>query len=301
MSEHIPVLLTEVLEFLTPQPGGTFIDATVGAGGHSAAILERTGAEGRLLAIDRDEAALDLARTRLSDFQPRVVFRHANFSEVAEVAREEQFLGVDGIVADLGVSSMMLDRPERGFSFQADGPLDMRMDRREPLTASEIVNRTRETELADIIYKYGEERRSRPIARSIVRHRPYRTTGDLVRAIEAVSGKRRHDRIHPATRTFMALRLVVNKELEHLESFLESAPPLLAPGGRLAVIGFHSLEDRIVKHRLRDMRSVGRVLTKKVVRAAESERFANPRSRSARLRVMEKLDVHNRHSIRQED
>ncbi len=301
MSEHIPVLLTEVLEFLTPQPGGTFIDATVGAGGHSAAILERTGSEGRLLAIDRDEAALDLARTRLSNYQPRVVFRHANFSEVAEVARDEQFLGVDGILADLGVSSMMLDRPERGFSFQADGPLDMRMDRREPLTASEIVNWTRETELADIIYKYGEERRSRPIARSIVRHRPHRTTGDLVRAIEAVRGKRSYDRIHPATRTFMALRLVVNKELEHLESFLESAPSLLAPGGRLAVIGFHSLEDRIVKHRLRDMRSVGRVLTKKVVRAAESERFANPRSRSARLRVMEKLDVHNRHSIRQEN
>ena len=285
MSEHIPVLLEEVLQLLNPQSGGTFIDATVGAGGHAAAILDRTLPGGRLLALDQDEDALELARQRLRGEGSRAVFRHANFSEIANVANEEGFLNVDGVVADLGVSSMMLDQPERGFSFQSDGPLDMRMDRSQSTTASDIVNRMRERELADLIYEYGEERRSRPIARSIVRFRPHHTTGNLVRAIEAVSGKRRYGQIHPATRTFMALRLAVNNELENLEAFLDAVIPILAPGGRVAVISFHSLEDRIVKHRMRDL---GHVLTKKVVRAGEDERRDNPRSRSAKLRVMER-------------
>jgi 16S rRNA (cytosine1402-N4)-methyltransferase len=213
------------------------------------------------------------------------VFRHANFSEVAEVARAEGFQSVDAIVADLGVSSMMLDQPGRGFSFQSDGPLDMRMDQEQSTTAADIVNHTRERELADLIFKFGEERRSRPIARAIVGKRPLHTTAALARVVESVSGPRRHGRIHPATRTFMALRLVVNRELENLEKFLDTAPGLLADGGRLAVISFHSLEDRIVKHR---MRALGHVLTKKVVRAGDDERRSNPRSQSAKLRVMEK-------------
>ena len=286
MSEHIPVLLEEILQFLKPQSGGTFIDATVGAGGHASAILDRTLPAGRLLALDQDEDALELARQRLSAEGSRAVFRHANFSEIADVANEEGFLNVDGVVADLGVSSMMLDQPERGFSFQTDGPLDMRMDRSQPTTAGDIVNRMRERELADLIYNYGEERRSRPIAGAIVRMRPHLTTLDLVRAIEAVSGKRRHGQIHPATRTFMALRLAVNNELDNLELFLDSVIPLLAPGGRLAVISFHSLEDRIVKHRIR---ALGRVLTKKVVRAGENERRDNRRARSAKLRALERI------------
>ena len=286
MSKHIPVLLKEIVQLLNPQSGGTFIDATVGSGGHAAAILNRTHPDGRLLALDQDEDTLELARRRLSPDGSRAVFRHTNFTEIVKVANEEGFSNVNGVVADLGVSSMMLDEPERGFSFQTNGPLDMRMDRSQPTTASDIVNRMRERELADLIYKFGEERRSRPIARAIVRFRPHHTTGDLVRAIEPVIGNRRHGRIHPATRTFMALRLAVNNELENLEVFLDAVIPTLALGGRLAVISFHSLEDRIVKHRMRDL---GRVLTKKVIRAGEDERRLNPRARSAKLRVLERI------------
>jgi 16S rRNA (cytosine1402-N4)-methyltransferase len=286
MQHHTPVLLEEVLHFLNPQSGCTYIDATVGAGGHAEAILDRTRPDGRLLALDQDEDALALAAERLSEHQSRTVFRHANFSRIVDVANEEGFVNVDGIVADLGVSSMMLDQPERGFSFQSDGPLDMRMDRSGGTTASDIVNRMKEKELANTIYEYGEERRSRPIAGAIVRMRPHHTTGDLVRAIEAVTGKRRYGKIHPATRTFMALRLAVNDELGHLETLVNTAPSLLALGGRLTVISFHSLEDRIVKHR---MRAIGRVLTKKVIQAGETERRANPRSRSAKLRALEKI------------
>ena len=282
---HRPVLLEQVIAFLAPRSGGHFIDGTVGAGGHAAAILDRTGPDGRLLAIDRDPAALDLARVRLADYAGRVVFRRANFSDVAAVADEERFRDVNGVVADLGVSSMMLDDAHRGFSFRQDGPLDMRMDPSQTVTASDIVNRAGETELADIIYKYGEERRSRPIARAIVRARPHQGTRDVAGAIESVSGRGRHGRIHPATRTFLALRIAVNRELEHLEAFLDGVPALLAEGARLAVISFHSLEDRIVKHR---MRAIGRVVTRKVVRPDEPERTANPRSRSAKLRVMER-------------
>lgn len=283
---HIPVLVDEVLEFLSPLPGGRFIDATVGAGGHAARILEMTTPDGTLLAIDHDEEALELARENLARFAPRVSFVRSNFNSVAEVARREGFESVDGIVADLGVSSMMLDHGDRGFSFRLEGPLDMRMDRSQTLKASDIVNYGSEKELANIIFEYGEERRSRPIARSIVRSRPHHTTADLVRAIEAASGPSRHGRIHPATRTFMALRLVVNRELENLRTFLSECPGLLRRGGRLVVISFHSLEDRIVKH---TFRAQGKVLTRRVVRAGETERRSNPRARSARLRALERV------------
>ena len=282
---HTPVLVDEVLEFLNPRPGGRFIDVTVGAGGHAASILEKSEPDGKLLAVDQDQEALALARENLSRFAPRVSFAHANFSSVVDVADHHGFEGVDGVLADLGVSSMMLDQPERGFSFRFDGPLDMRMDRSQGLTAADVVNHTGERELADILFKYGEERRSRPIARSIVRSRPHHSTGDLVHAVQAVTGPGRHARIHPATRTFMALRLVVNRELENLEKFLVDAPGLLRAGGRLVVISFHSLEDRIVKH---TMRSIGQVLTRKVVRAGDTECRQNPRARSARLRALER-------------
>ena len=286
MLQHTPVLLEEVLRFLNPQPGGRFIDATLGAGGHAAAIQERTAPDGRLLGIDQDAAALELVRETLAPWTDRTVIIRTNFSEVAQAARAEGFLGVDGVIADLGVSSMMLDEADRGFSFRMDGPLDMRMDRRQRTSAADLVNTGTERQLADTIYRLGGERRSRPIARSIFRSRPHETTGDLVRAIEAVSGRPRFGRIHPATRTFMALRIAVNQELESLEGFLDGVIETLRSGGRLVVISFHSLEDRIVKHRMREL---GRVLTKKVVRASESERHRNPRARSAKLRALEKI------------
>ena len=285
MHPHTPVLLEEVLHYLNPQSGGHFIDATLGAGGHAAAILERTAPGGRLLAIDHDADALAVARKTLTAHESRTIFVQANFSEIADVAASEGFPEADGVLADLGVSSMMLDQAERGFSFQSDGPLDMRMDQRQQVTAADFVNHTKERELADIIYQLGEERRSRPLARAILRSRPHHTTRDLVRAIESVSGKPRYGRIHPATRTFMALRLAVNHELENLESFLNVAPDLLKKGGRMVVISFHSLEDRIVKHR---MRAQGGVLTKKVIRAQDAERDRNPRARSAKLRAVER-------------
>ena len=285
MHPHTPVLLEEVLHYLNPQSGGHFIDATLGAGGHAAAILERTAPGGRLLAIDHDADALAVARETLTAHESRTIFVQANFSEIADVAASEGFPEADGVLADLGVSSMMLDQAERGFSFQLDGPLDMRMDQRQQVRAADIVNHTKERELADIIYQLGEERRSRPLARAILRSRPHHTTRDLVRAIESVSGKPRYGRIHPATRTFMALRLAVNHELENLETFLNVAPDLLKKGGRMVVISFHSLEDRIVKHR---MRAQGGVLTKKVIRAQDAERDRNPRARSAKLRAVER-------------
>jgi 16S rRNA (cytosine1402-N4)-methyltransferase len=285
MYPHTPVLLEEVLHYLNPQKGGRFIDATVGAGGHAAAILESTAPDGRLLAIDQDADALRLASETLKAEASRITFVQANFREIAQIATSHDFLGVDGILADLGVSSMMLDQAERGFSFRLEGPLDMRMDKGQQLTAADIVNHASERELADIIYRFGEERRSRPLARSIVRYRPHHTTGDLVRAIESVTGKPRYGRIHPATRTFMALRLVVNRELENLEAFLQSAVGVLKQGGRLVIVSFHSLEDRIVKQKMREL---GGVLTRKVVRAGEVERGRNPRARSARLRALEK-------------
>jgi 16S rRNA (cytosine1402-N4)-methyltransferase len=285
MPDHVPVLIEEVLGFLGPDVGQLFIDATLGAGGHAEALLSRTAPSGRLLGIDQDDDALELATARLARFGPRAVIRQSSFDTIGELAPGEGFGEVHGILADLGVSSMMLDRPERGFSFQSNGPLDMRMDRRQPTTAADLVNHMNEKELANLIFEYGEERRSRPIARSIVRKRPYATTGRLVEAIEAVTGPKRHGQIHPATRTFMSLRIAVNDEIGKLRRFLSTAPGLLVPGGRLAVISFHSIEDRIVKNA---MREYGGVLTKKVVTAGDPERRSNPRARSAKLRVLEK-------------
>ena len=288
MLGHTPVLAEEVIQFLDPRPGGRFIDVTVGAGGHSRAILELTAPDGKLLAIDQDESALKQAREALASFAPRVVFLHSNFRHVAELAGAERFSESDGVLADIGISSMMVEDPSRGFSFMHEGPLDMRMDRTQPLTAADVLNTRSEKDIADILYNYGEERRSRPIARSIVRARPLQTTADLVRAIERVTGGPRYGRIHPATRTFQALRIFVNDELRNLEVFLDSSMGAVRSGGRIVVITFHSLEDRIVKQRFRALAVPGRVLTKKVVTASEEELRRNPRARSAKLRAWER-------------
>lgn len=286
--QHIPVLLDEVIHFLNPKPGGRFIDATVGGGGHTRAILERTGPDGEVLAIDQDQSALSTAKAMLESFGSRVVFVHSNFRAVRPIAAEHGFLEGDGVLADLGISSMMVDDASRGFSFMHEGPLDMRMDRTQATTAAEILNMYSEKEIADIIYTYGEERRSRPIARSIVRSRPLERTTDLVRAIEQVSGRPRYGHIHPATRTFQALRIYVNDELKSLEEFLDSSTAVVRSGGRVVVITFHSLEDRIVKQTFRASRVPGQILTKKVVTPSGEEVRRNPRARSAKLRAWER-------------
>jgi 16S rRNA (cytosine1402-N4)-methyltransferase len=288
MFTHTPVLLDEVIQFLEPKPGGRFIDATLGAGGHTQALLDRTAPDGRVLAIDQDESALEKARETLASFGSRVVLVHSNFKDVAAVAAAQGFLEVDGILADSGISSMMVDDPSRGFSFMREGPLDMRMDQNQELTAAEVVNTYSEKEIADILYNYAEERRSRAIARSIVRARPLKLTTDLARAVERVMGGPRYGRIHPATRTFQALRIHVNDELKSLETFLDSSMAVVRSGGRLVVITFHSLEDRIVKNKFRAPRVPGRVLTKKVVKGTEEELGRNPRARSAKLRAWER-------------
>lgn len=288
MSGHTPVLLDEVLQFLNPQPSGRFIDATLGAGGHTRAILDRTAPSGLVLAIDRDESAIEQARLSLESYGSRVVFGQTNFREIADAAKQHGFLDPDGILADIGLSSMMVDDPLRGFSFMREGPLDMRMDRSQPLTAAEVVNTYREKEIADILFNFGEERRSRPIARSIVHSRPLSSTTDLVHAVERVAGRPRYGQIHPATRTFQGLRIFVNDEMESLKSFLDESMSLVRGGGSVVVITFHSLEDRIVKNKFRSSSLPGKVLTRKVVIAAEEERARNPRSRSAKLRAWEK-------------
>jgi 16S rRNA (cytosine1402-N4)-methyltransferase len=288
MSGHIPVLLDEVIQFLAPKPGGRFIDATAGAGGHTRAILAQTSPGGRVLAIDQDESALSNAKATLESFGSRIVFVHSNFRNLRTIAEANGFMDSDGVLADIGISSMMVDDAARGFSFMREGPLDMRMDQAQALTAAGVLNTYSEKEIADIIYTYGEERRSRPIARSIVHMRPLRQTTDLVRAIEKVSGSPRHGQIHPATRTFQALRIYVNDELKSLEDFLDAAMTVVRPGGRVVVIAFHSLEDRIVKQKFRASAVSGRVLTKKVVTAGPEELRRNPRARSAKLRAWER-------------
>jgi len=311
---HIPVLLEHVLDGLQVRAGGAYIDATVGAGGHSAAIMERAQG-GRLLGLDTDPHALALATERLRPYiesgQVRLV--RSNFETLEEVARAEGFTQVDGVLLDLGVSSMQLDTPERGFSFRAEGPLDMRLNPDGSVTAADLVNGLPEGELADLIYKYGEERASRRIARRIVEARqraPITTTGQLVSVVSsALGGKvagRTRNPIHPATKTFQALRIAVNRELEVLEKGLDAATALLKPGGRLAVISFHSLEDRAVKQYIRQAqrgcicppdyptcvcgrKPTLRAVNSKPIEATELEVRANPRSRSARLRVGEKI------------
>ncbi|MCT7962097.1 16S rRNA (cytosine(1402)-N(4))-methyltransferase RsmH [Laspinema sp. D1] len=281
---HLSVLSQEVVEGLAIRPGGRYLDATVGGGGHSRLILEAAPGV-QLVAIDRDRLALDAAGSRLAEYGDAVTFWQGNFAEY-----QPQELRFDGIVADLGVSSAQLDRPERGFSFRYEAPLDMRMDERQDLSAEEIVNHWDEVALADIFYRYGEERFSRRIARRIVERRPLETTTQLASAVaSSVPGKYRNGKIHPATRVFQALRIAVNEELAALETFLEKAPLWLHPGGRLGIISFHSLEDRLVKHRMRDSPLL-KVLTKKPITPGEAEIANNSRSRSAKLRIFERIE-----------
>ncbi|AFY32418.1 16S rRNA (cytosine(1402)-N(4))-methyltransferase RsmH [Calothrix sp. PCC 7507] len=281
---HIPVLSREVVEGLAVHPGGHYLDATVGGGGHSRLILD-AAANVCLTAIDQDEDALVAAQKYLAEYGERVKFVHSNFA-----AYKFPLSAFDGIIADLGVSSYHLDTPERGFSFRHTASLDMRMDKRRSLTASDVINGWDEAELADIFFKYGEERLSRRIARRIVERRPLNTTVELASAIaSAVPPKYRYGRIHPATRVFQALRIVINDELKSLETFIEQAPNALVPGGRIAIISFHSLEDRIVKHSLRNSPLL-RVLTKKPITATEEEIVNNGRSRSAKLRIAQRKE-----------
>src|SRR5581483_2415544 len=242
---HVPVLLSEVISGLAPRSGGRYLDGTLGGGGHALAILAASSPDGRLLGIDADPAALAAAGARLAPYADRAVLAHGNFRDLGRLAREHGFAPLDGIVLDLGVSSHQLDTPERGFSFTSDAPLDMRLDPTGGATAADLVNETPESDLADLIFRYGEERGSRRIARFIAearRKRPIATTGELAELVAQALGGR-HGKIHPATRTFQALRIAVNRELESLEAALPQAVDLLAPGGRIAVIAFHSLED----------------------------------------------------------
>lgn len=288
---HTPVMLEEVCSYMQLATDKTYIDATLGLGGHAEALLERSAPAGKLFGIDRDENALVLARERLSRFGDRAQFAHGNFDEVANIARDHGFDKVDGILADLGVSSMQLDKSERGFSFMREGPLDMRMDESRGESVADFIARIGETELADVIYQFGEERFSRRIAKNIVVERKKRrieTTGKLAEIVaRSVPGRR--GRIHPATRTFQALRIAVNDELGQLERFLEQAIGLLNEGGRLVVISYHSLEDRPVKNTFRSTaKDLGTVITKKVVTPSREEQMSNPRARSAKLRVFER-------------
>lgn len=280
---HVPVLSREVIEGLAICPGGHYLDATVGGGGHSQLILA-AAPETTIKAIDRDAAAITAARTTLAAYSASISFWQGNFADYNPL--NVQF---DGIIADLGVSSAQFDLAERGFSFRHCASLDMRMDQRQSLTASEVINRWGEAQLADAFYKYGEERLSRQIARRIVEQRPFHTTSELAEAIAySVPRKYRYGRIHPATRVFQALRIVVNQELSSLETFLNTAPNWLKPGGRIGIISFHSLEDRIVKHSLRDS-PILRVLTKKPITPQAQELAENSRSRSAKLRFAERI------------
>ncbi|MGH9397777.1 MAG: 16S rRNA (cytosine(1402)-N(4))-methyltransferase RsmH [Terriglobia bacterium] len=287
---HVPVLLPEALEFLNVRPGGTYIDATLGGGGHAEGILQRLGG-GRLLGIDRDPEAMARTGERLRPFKEKLVMMHGNMAQIGELHRASGLAPADGLLADLGISSWQIEDPARGFSFDRPGPLDMRMDPEEPLTAAEFVNRRPEQDLADLIFRLGEEQHSRRIARAIVKARPIRTTAELAQAVRgAIPSGAGLRHLHPATRTFMALRLAVNQEMENLDGFLSQVLQVLAPQGRLVIISFHSLEDRRVKRALVSWREEGRasILTKKVVRPGEEEMRANPRSRSAKLRAAEK-------------
>ena len=291
---HVPVLLKEAIDFLAVRPGGTYIDATVGLGGHSYEIAKRLGAPDHLIGLDKDPAALEIARARLRPIPelagdwPQITLVHGSFAEI-----EKRFgaASADGLLVDLGLSSLQLQHAARGFSFQAEGPLDMRMNPQSGLTAEQVVNQFDERTLADLIYEFGEERRSRRIARAIVRSRPISTTAQLAVVISAAARSMKSGRIHPATRTFQALRIFVNRELDDLRALLKTAPQLLQPGGRLVVISFHSLEDRIVKDAMREGAKQGayRLLTKKPVTADEEEIDRNPRARSAKLRTAEMI------------
>jgi 16S rRNA (cytosine1402-N4)-methyltransferase len=307
---HVPVLLKEAIDFLNIKRGGTYIDATVGLGGHSLEIAKRLGAQGHLIGLDKDPAALEFAKgiigrsslvvgqdheqdqDQLRDW-PTVTLLHRSFAELANDERRTTNDKVDGILADIGVSSLQLDDAARGFSFQAEGPLDMRMNPQAELTAEQVVNQVDEVTLANLIYEFGDERRSRRIARAICRSRPIRTTAELAAVVSAAARpmNQAERRIHPATRTFQAIRIFVNHELDDLRSLLEAAPQIVNPGGRVVIISFHSLEDRIVKDAFRDGAKQGlyKVLTKKPATATDEEIDRNPRSRSAKMRAVERV------------
>jgi 16S rRNA (cytosine1402-N4)-methyltransferase len=293
-ARHVPVLFQEVMEFLNVRPNGTYVDCTLGLAGHSEGIARQLGSAGRLIAFDRDPEALELAAARLdrvrgemSSQAPQVELIGEAFSRIADHVEPAS---VDGILADFGVSSLQFDEARRGFSFQADGPVDMRMDTRTGPTAGQVVNEMNERELANLIYEYGEERRSRTVARAIVRGRPITTTAQLARIVASVAPPMKFGQIHPATRTFQALRIYVNRELDEIRDLCEAAPRLLKPSGRFVVISFHSLEDRIAKDSFREgaRQGVWNILTKKPVTAGEEEIQRNPRSRSAKLRAAER-------------
>jgi 16S rRNA (cytosine1402-N4)-methyltransferase len=303
---HVPVLLDEVIAGLQPRRGGYFIDCTIGLGGHAAAILEKISPSGRLLGIDADPEAIRISQDKLSNYGEAVILVNDNFVNLEAISRRYHFHPVDGILFDLGVSSLQLDTAERGFSFQLDAPLNMRFDPRQELTAADIVNTFSEQELAKLIERYGEEHHSRRIAQHIVQNRPIATTVELARLIEQVFGGKRA-KIHPATRTFMALRIAVNSELQNLELALKQTLNLLRPGGRLTVISYHSLEDRIVKQFMRYAASscicppgtvvcrcghvpTLKLISRKVIKPTSLEIESNPRSRSARLRIAERLN-----------
>jgi 16S rRNA (cytosine1402-N4)-methyltransferase len=303
---HQPVLLAEVLDKLDLKPGARVIDGTLGAGGHAEAMLEASAPTGQLLGIDRDSSALEIAQARLAPFAERLHIWHGSYAEMGRAAAETGFGTVDAVLLDLGLSSLQLDDPQRGFAFRHDAPLDMRFDQRTSQTAADLVNRLSEDELAELIRDYGEERYARRIARAILAARPLRSTSALRETIARAVPASHHERIHPATRTFQALRIAVNDELGTLERGLPQAVDLLRPGGRLAVISFHSLEDRIVKRFMRreavdciclpeqPVCTCGhearlRLVNRKPLMAGAAEVARNPRARSARLRVAERL------------
>jgi len=291
-ARHVPVLFEVALDFLSVRPEGTYVDCTLGLAGHAEGIIRRLGPAGSLVGFDRDPEALGLAKARLDRVceelgsqAPQVVLIGEAFSRIAEHVRPAS---IDGLLADFGVSSLQFGQASRGFSFQADGPLDMRMDTRAGPTAGQVVNETSERELANLIYEYGEERRSRTVARAIVRGRPVTSTAQLARIVASAVPPMKH--IHPATKTFQALRIFVNQELDQIRALLEAAPSLLKPSARLVTISFHSLEDRVAKDSIREgaRQGIWDVLTKKPVTAGEDETERNPRSRSAKLRAAER-------------
>jgi 16S rRNA (cytosine1402-N4)-methyltransferase len=305
---HIPVLFQEALDGLHIRPGGQYIDATVGGGGHAEGILAASSPGGRLLGLDQDPAAIEVARARLVPYVGQVVLVHSSFGRLAEMARINGFAPADGILFDLGFSSLQLADPARGLAFTVDGPLDMRLDpTKAGNTAADLVNHLLSEDLAALLYRYGEEQQARRIAAAIVATRPLHTTGELAAVVEEAVGRRQRERIHPATRTFQALRIAVNDELDVLEAALPQAVEILAPGGRLVVISFHSLEDRLVKRFFRresrdcicppetpactcDHRATLRLVTRKPIRPTADEAAANPRARSARLRAAERVE-----------
>jgi 16S rRNA (cytosine1402-N4)-methyltransferase len=296
--DHYPVLLEEMLAQLDVKPAGIYLDCTLGESHYAEAILKRL-TTGRLIAVDRDAGALERARHRLKDYEGQVEFIHACYSEIAGLVRSQSpaWAPVEapfqGIVADIGISRRQVEDAARGFSFLREAELDMRMDQRQELTADQIVNHYQERQLADLIYQYGEERRSRRIARAIVRGRPVHSTVRLAEIIERAVPRSPRQKIHPATRTFQALRIAVNNELEELQGLLDTAPLLLAPGGRMVVVSFHSLEDRLVKWAFRGWaeKQVLEILTKRVIRPSDKELHENAASRSAKLRAAERTDI----------